>query len=102
MNEPRQTVGAAAEEQMLLLAYRMRDRLMNDHAYTEALATEIAMLCIDTLRDEHGGERLYVAAPSKHSRNAAVRAELRTGNAEDVAKRHGISVRRVYEIAGSR
>lgn len=100
MNEPRQAAGAAAEEQMLLLAYRMRDRLMQDHAYSETLATEIAMLCMDTLRDEYGGDKLYVAAPSKQSRDAAIRSELRTGTAAEVARRWGISERRVYQIAG--
>lgn len=100
MTEPLSSTGAAAEEQMLLLAYSMRDRLMQAHAYPEALATEIAMLCVDTLRDEYGGDKLYVAAPSKQSRDAAIRAEARTGNAAQVARRWGISERRVYQIWG--
>lgn len=75
---------------------------MTQHAYSEALATEIAMLCVETVRNEHGGERLYVPALSKLSRDAAIRSELRTGNAAEVAARWNLSERRVYQIARRR
>jgi Mor family transcriptional regulator len=101
MSDPKQA-GAAAEEQMLLLVYRMRDRLMQQHEYSEQLATEVATLCVETVRDEYGGERLYVPAMSKLSRDAAIREELRTGNAGEVARRWNISERRVYQIARRR
>lgn len=91
--------GAAAEEQMLLLIYAMRDRLMNQHGYTEQLATEVATLCVETVRAEYGGERLYVPAPSKLARDEAIRRDLRPGNAEDLAREWNLSVTRVYEIA---
>lgn len=93
---------AAAEEQMLLLIYSMRDRLMEQHDYPEQLATEVATLCVETVRAEYGGERLYVPAMSKLTRDAAIREELRTGNAAEVARRWNLSESRVYQIARRR
>lgn len=97
---------AAEEEQNMLLFVELCDSLRRRHAYTERQATEVARLCIDTLATVGDDELLAAKRISlrmaRQRRDAAIRAELRTGNAEEVARRHGITARQVYRIAGSR
>lgn len=97
---------ALDEELRLLCVYRMRDALMQRHAYAEPLATEIAMLLLETLAGLSPEELLEaqsrVRRLQRARRDALIRAELRTGNAADIGRRWGISERRVYQIAGAR
>jgi hypothetical protein len=44
----------------------------------------------------------HVRRVEKKRRDMRIRAALRTGNASEVAKREGVSVSRVYEIANAR
>jgi len=96
--KPRRT-GAQAEETALLLVYTLRDALMHRYDFGERQATEWADTLVNALREKHGGEEVYIKAADCSERNAAIRAELRTGNAADVAKRHGLSIQSVYRIA---
>lgn len=97
---------AVREEVRIRATYTMRDRLMAHHAFNEQLATAIAALCIDSLRpltdDELVDVKRAANEAARQQRDVAIRAELRTGNADEVARRHGISRRRVYEIANRR
>lgn len=90
---------AQREEEMMQMANVMRDALMQRHACTEARATEIAELCLSTLRQAYGGQDVHVYPESKAARNAAIRAELVRGNVREVARRWGLSPRQVYGIA---
>lgn len=65
-------------------------------------ANDLAVKLVKVLRLRHGGLDVYIPAPSKAERDAAIRAELRTGNAADVAQRHGVSIRWVYYLAKRR
>lgn len=97
---------AADEELRLLNIYAMRDVLMRQHAYTEVMATEVAMLVLGTLVRLSDQELIEVkrsvARLQRAKRDSEIRAELRTGNADEVGQRHGVGKRRVYQIAGSR
>lgn len=62
----------------------------------------IAQKMVKVLRMRHGGSDVYIPARSRRERDASIRAELRTGNAAELAARHGISVSAVYKIAGRR
>lgn len=97
---------AADEELRILAVYAMRDTLMRRHAYSEAVATETAMLLLETLAKLSDAELVEVKRRvnrlKRQRRDAAIRAELRPGNADDVGKRHGLSRTQVYEIAGRR
>ena len=97
---------AQVEDDRLLLVYEMRDRRMLHHAFGEQLATEIAEVCIETLAqvddDELLSAKRVAIRRNKRRRDEMICAELRTGTADDVGRRHGLSARRVYEIAARR
>jgi hypothetical protein len=100
------TLSALDEELRLLCVYRMRDALMQRHAYTEALATEVAVLLLETLAglspDELLEAQRRVRGLQRARRDAAIRAAMRPGNADQLAKQFGISRRAVYKIAARR
>jgi hypothetical protein len=104
MNEVKPT--AIQAERELLAIFEVRDALMKRHAYPEELATEIATLCIRTLSTLSDDELVQVARAARRAKRAirdqAIRAELRTGNADDVARRHHLHRGTVYKIAGRR
>lgn len=101
--DPRNALQAERE---LLAIYEIRDALMQRHAYSEDLATEVATLCIRTLASLSDEELVHVARCARRAkralRDAAIRAELRTGNSADVGRKHGLSGRRVLQIAATR
>ena len=102
---PRRTA-AQVEDDRLQLTYYVRDALMRKHDLTEADATVWAQTCATAMAQLKGNELAEALAAfrqqERRQRDAAIRAELRTGNADQVAERHDLSVRRVYEIAGAR
>lgn len=84
----------------------MRDTLMQRHAYSELLATEIAMLLLETLTRLTDNELIEVKRRvnrlQRSQRDAAIRAAACTGNSEELARRWGLSDRRVRQIVASR
>jgi hypothetical protein len=62
----------------------------------------IARNLVKVLRIRHGASEVYIPAPDRKARDASIKAELRTGNAADLAARHNISVSSVYKIARKR
>lgn len=63
---------------------------------------DLANKMVKVLRVQYGGGDVYIPAPDKTERNAAIRAALRTGNAAEVAAEHDLDVSTVYRIAGRR
>lgn len=93
---------SAAEETVTLLMHTVRNALMERHGLNEKDATDWADGIVCALRRDHGGDDVYLKALDTDARDAAIRAELRTGNAAEVAARYGITARRVYQIANQR
>ena len=97
---------AQVEEQKLLLLYEMRDRLMRDTGLTELQASAsvnvFSQMVAAVEHEELVAMVRCLRRLEKRRRDQRIRAELRTGNADEVAQRHGVSVRRLYEIAGAR
>lgn len=62
----------------------------------------IARNLVKVLRMRHGASDVYIPAPDRKARDASIKAELRTGNAADIAARHNLSVSTVYKIAARR
>lgn len=97
---------AQVEDDRLQLTYFFRDALMRRRGFAEQQATEAAEACVTALATLDGNE--IAAALSKFRREARrqrdtrIRAELRTGNAADLARREGLSVSQIYEIAARR
>lgn len=63
-----------------------------------ALADQIAL----EVRQEVGGGQIYIPGPNREARNAAIRAEFRGNNLDDLAKRHNLSRRQVERIVSNR
>lgn len=95
---------AQVEEDRLQLTYYLRDELMRRHQFGEVEATSAAEACAAAMARLEGNELAAALSAfrqqERRRRDEQIRAELRTGNAEEVGRRHGLSVRRVYEIAG--
>lgn len=66
----------------------------------EGLAGMFARALVDGLRRRLGGQDLYIPAPDRSERDAAIRREFCGSNIEELMKRHGLSRTRIYEIAG--
>lgn len=95
---------AQIEEEKLLLLYEMRDRLMLEHGLTELQATASVNAFSEVAAAVEPEELVtlvrYLRRIEKRRRDARIRAQLRTGNAQEVARAERLSVSRVYEIAG--
>lgn len=65
-------------------------------------SAELAGKLVCVLRLRHGGGEVYIPAASRAERDAAIRAELRPGNAGELAARHNLSISAVYKIANRR
>lgn len=66
----------------------------------EGLAGMFARALVDGLRRRLGGQDLYIPAPDRSERDAAIRREFCGSNIEELMKRHGLSRSRIYEICG--
>ena len=96
----------ASTEALPLLFVELQDKLAKAHA----LPPEVAAACVDAFAAVAASvEPAEVVAAlralrriQKRHRDDRIRAQLRTGNAAIVAKLEGVSVSRVYEIAGKR
>ena len=74
----------------------------------EPFANQLAGAILEGLREDFGGSTIggkgsvYIPAPDKSNRNAAIRAEFNGTNAAEVCKKHGINKTTLYRIAGER
>lgn len=97
---------ARVEEERLELTYFVRDALMRRHAFDEQVATETADACVRAIAALEGNELASALSAFRQQlrreRDKRIRANLRTGNADEIARQEHLSVRRVYEIAGVR
>ncbi|RYF54282.1 MAG: hypothetical protein EOO27_24085 [Comamonadaceae bacterium] len=64
----------------------------------EGLAGLFARALVDGLRRRLGGQDLYIPAPDRSERDAAIRREFCGSNIEELMKRHQLSRTRIYEI----
>jgi Mor family transcriptional regulator len=66
----------------------------------ERLALPVAQsICEELARDSGGGE-LYVPAPDRTARDAAIRRDFRVDNHAEVMRRHGVSRATLYRVIG--
>lgn len=93
---PAQAEDAAVQLERDFLAIVREDIGMN-----ERLAGEFAQVLVSGLRARMGGQELYIPAPDRSERDAAIRREFNGCNLHEVMKRHGLSRTRIYEICGA-
>jgi len=68
----------------------------------EQLATAFAQALVRGLRRRLGGQELYIPAPNRTERDAAIRRDFNGSNLDQIMKRYGLSRSRIYEILGNR
>jgi hypothetical protein len=89
-----------------LILIEMRARLVHKQGLSEAQAAACVEAFAAVARavepDELASAVRELRRAEKIERDARIRAQLRTGNAAKLAKAEGLSVSRIYEIAGVR
>lgn len=95
---------AQVEDAAIQLERDFVDIVREEIGMNEQLAGIFAQALVRGLRRRMGGTELWVPAPDKAERNAAIRREF-TGTREslrDVMRRHNVSRSTVYEVCASR
>lgn len=67
----------------------------------ESLATIVAQALVRGLRRRNGGQSLWIPAPDKALRDAAIRREFIGPNIKEIMAKYGIGRSRVYQIVGT-
>lgn len=99
---------AQIEDQAIQLHREFVEILRVAIGFNDHLAHEAAVAVVRELRARYGGQTLgrrgtiYIPAPDKTQRNAAIRAEFIGTNAKEICKKYGIGRTRLYEIAGQK
>lgn len=89
---------ARDEDNAILLQGEIRDALCSELGLKDQFAQPWALLITNYLRQRLGAQQVYIPAPSRTERDAAIFREYNGSNAGDVCQRHNISRRRMHEI----
>lgn len=93
---------AQREDDAMLLVAEFTEDLRLGCGLPEAQAGEMARKLVDRFRLRHGARRIYVPAPDRSVRDAAIRAKFNGQNAAEICREFCISRTRLYEIVGRR
>ncbi|WP_082493097.1 Mor transcription activator family protein [Acidovorax sp. Leaf160] len=93
---PAQAEDAAIQLEREFLAIVRQEIGMHDR-----LASVFAQALVSGLRSRMGGQELYIPAPDRSERDAAIRREFNGCNMDEVMRKHGLSRTRIYEICGA-
>ncbi|CAN7365097.1 hypothetical protein LJR118_002166 [Acidovorax sp. LjRoot118] len=93
---------AQAEDAAVQLERDFLAIVREDIGMNEGLAGIFARALVDGLRRRMGGQDLYVPAPDRSERDAAIRREFTGTNIDELMRKYGLSRTRIYEIAGAR
>lgn len=107
MNRKVTNTPAQTEDAVLQLEHDMVEIVRAELGMHEREAFVLAQAIVRGLRSRYGGERLgyrglYIPAPSKVQRNAAIRQEFDGTNLKEVMERHGIKRAQIYRIVEER
>jgi len=91
-----------AEDNAAELKFEFTNIVTEEIGFNELFASQIAEALVRGLRKHYGGRKLYIPAPDKAERNAAIKAEFNGRNHESVCHRYSISRTTLYEIIGSK
>lgn len=89
---------AADEDNAILLLGEISDALREEAGLDASVADAQAALVVLYLRRRLGAQRLYIPAPSRAERDAAIYREYTGSNAGEVCQRYGVSRSRLHEI----
>lgn len=99
---------AQIEDQAIQLHREFVEIIRAEVGLHDQFANDMAAAIVRGMRERYGGQTLgakgsiYIPAPDKGERNAAIRAEFNGTNAAEVCKKHGIGRSRLYQIVSQR
>ena len=91
---------AQTEDAAIQLEHDFVEIIRQRIGLNEMLATIHAQEIVRGLRERHGGQELWIPAPDKSERNAAILRDFHGNNAGEVMKRYGIKRTQFYRIVG--
>lgn len=97
-NQQERTATARDEDNALLLQAEISDAMRKEIGYREEIASDFAGRIVKYLRQRLGAQQLYIPAPSKAERDAAIYREYNGTNAGEVCAQHKVSRSRMHEI----
>lgn len=105
--QPFTSTPAQREDQAIQLHREFVDIVRTATGMHEPMANTMAAAIVAELRQRWGGKRLghkyiYIPAPDKSERNAAIRSDFNGTNMAAVSQKYGISRSRLYEIVAER
>ena len=92
---------AIAEDSAVMLQYEVTAIVREEIGMTEHFASQIAEAIVRGLRKRFSAQEVYIPAPSKTERNAAVRREFNGQNRDAICRKFGISRTTLYEIVSA-
>lgn len=95
-------MSAEHEETFLELLHRLARSISEDAGLTEAQATHLAQCITEHVREECGGQEVYVHMRERRSVRDQVLALFDGRNRDQVCEQLGISRRRFYQILAER
>lgn len=98
--QPLPQTAAQAEDAAVQLERDFLAIVREEIGMHEGLAGVFARALVDGLRRRLGGQELYIPAPDRSERDAAIRREFCGSNIDELMKRYGLSRSRIYEICG--
>lgn len=99
---------AQVEDKAIQLQREMAEILREEIGLNDEFANAWAAAIVRGMRVRYGGQSLgrkgsiYIPAPSKVARNAAIRAEFHGTNAAEICRKYNIGKTRLYEIVNAR
>lgn len=91
---------AQVEDDALLLESEFTAIVREEVGMHEAFASQVARALVRGLRKRMPAQQLYIPAPDKAERDAAIRREFNGRNTEELMRRYDVGRRRLYQIVG--
>ncbi|RYE91746.1 MAG: hypothetical protein EOO78_30000 [Oxalobacteraceae bacterium] len=91
-----------AEDAALQLEHDLTSIVRAQIGMHESMAALFAQALVQGMRREFGGQHLYIPAPGRGERDAAIRSQFNGANLAEVMKRHDVSRSTVYRVSGRR
>lgn len=91
---------ARDEDAAVALLYEMTAIVREEIGMNELFAAQIAEAITRGLRKKLGGAEIYIPAPDRRARDAAIRCEFNGTNRDEICRKYHISKSRLYQIVG--
>jgi Mor family transcriptional regulator len=86
------------EDNAAALMFELTHIVSEEIGFNELFASQVAEALVRGLRKRMGGREIYIPAPDKTARDAAIRAEFNGRNMPEVCKKYGLSAPAIYKI----